>query len=390
MLLAFYFSSFANTIQYNVSQNSWRWRNNDGSEAKATWKASQNTAVNYSATGTVIRLRIEMINNSVQISGCGTPECDYQIRVAMDDSLQYSTTPADGSSWKNIGIDSRLPFVMAGSDKYISQNEPTTPQLTGDDHTFSPGKIMVSDSVLKNIYILSNSRSEFEWAIATTSNLRPNTTYYFRQIQRFTLFSSTQYPTAYPSIKTTAVLATKLSNFVVSNDDKKIKLEWSTASQQNGDYFNIERSVDGRTWTLINKINSNGNSTVTTNYTDYDYNPPLNNTIYYRLQQYNQDGSFTFSDIQSISISAANKTVVSVFPNPAKADINFKLENTTVKNIQAILTDIGGRIIYRQIFENVQPGLLNKLNLQHAPTPGIYILKLTGDGLLENIKIIVQ
>lgn len=395
-MLALASSIFANTIQYNVSQNSWRWRNNDGSETKATWKAAQNTPVNYGATGTIIRLRIEMVNTSKNPVPCQAGEICNQpsLTIAMHDSLQFSTTPADAASWKNIGLDSRLPFVIAKSDSYITQGEVTSPQLTGNSHAFSPGEIMVSDSV-PNFLIPVDNRSEIEWAIKGTSNLKPATTYYFRQRRVYKFYDIysgmpdvTQYPVAYPSLTTSSVLAVKFNNFSVSSEGKTVKLEWSAVSEQNDDYFNTQRSADGRTWETISEVNSKGTASVITNYTAYDYSP-LPGVVYYRIQ-YNEDGSISYSDVKSVSMNTNNKAIVSVMPNPARSAINFKIENVPAQNIQAILTDVGGRILYKQLFENIQAGSMNKLNLQHLPPPGLYILKLKGEGLSESIKVVVQ
>ena len=167
-------------------------------------------------------------------------------------------------------------------------------------------------------------------------------------------------------------------------------MEWSTESQQNDDYFNIERSADGRTWTSINKVYSKNSSSNVNNYITYDNNPPPNNTIYYRLQLYDKDGTFATSDVKSVSMAATNKAVVSVIPNPATSTVNFKIESTTTQNVQSLLTDVSGRIIHAQLFENVEPGSINKVNLQHLPPPGIYVLKLKGDGFSETVKVVMQ
>lgn len=396
VLFVIYSSSFAVTIQYKVTQNNWRWRNNDGSETKATWKAPQNTAVSYNATGDVVRLRMEMINTStIKSNNCDrcSPSPYY---TPMADSLQFSTTPKDSSSWKNIGLDSKMPFVMASADSYIKQDDTTSSQLEGSFFTFSKGEIMLSDSVLNTTSIPADSRSEYEWVIKSTKNLVANTTYYFRQwrVRMYNLetgkpIMATTYSTAYPSLITAAVLPIKLNSFTATYEGKKVRLEWSTATEENNDYFNIQRSTDGRTWKVIDKINGKGNSSVITNYTAIDYSPPYMNTIYYRLQQYDKDGGFAYSDVKAVKMFAT-EVIASVIPNPVKESIGFKLENISIKNVAASLTDISGRIMHKQAFENVQAGVINKLNLQHLPTPGIYMLKLEGDNLSKSIKVIVQ
>lgn len=69
------------------------------------------------------------------------------------------------------------------------------------------------------------------------------------------------------------------------------KLYWSTSSEQNNDYFTLERSINGVDWVVISKINGSGNSTslISYEYKDYDY--VKTNINYYRLSQTDYDGT---------------------------------------------------------------------------------------------------
>lgn len=172
---------------------------------------------------------------------------------------------------------------------------------------------------------------------------------------------------------------------MVTNEGKTIKLQWSASPDEKETYNNIQRSTDQQAWVTVSSIKSSGN-----NYTEYDNSPPLNSILYYRLQQYDKDGSYLFSATRSVKTSANVNLIVSVLPNPTTAAINFKVENTAAKNITAALTDINGRVLIMQTFKNIQPGSLNKLNLKQKPAPGIYILKLTATDLAESTKIMMQ
>ena len=76
-------------------------------------------------------------------------------------------------------------------------------------------------------------------------------------------------------------------------------LYWSTASENNNDYFNIEKSIDGKVWVVINKQDGAGNSTNKLNYSfvDNDVERTIN---YYKLKQTDYDGRFKYSEIISI------------------------------------------------------------------------------------------
>lgn len=76
-------------------------------------------------------------------------------------------------------------------------------------------------------------------------------------------------------------------------------LYWSTASENNNDYFNIEKSSDDEIWEIIDKQKGAGNSSNQLYYSFSDNN--VEKIInYYRLKQTDYDGNFKYSDIISI------------------------------------------------------------------------------------------
>ena len=382
MLLAICSSCLASFIQ---AQGNWRWRNSDGSETSATWKAAQNTSIILNSNHEVIRLRLDIGTHCI-IDGT-SDTCNGS--VILRDFLQYTTDISLTSlSWKSIGYDIRNPFVIAASDNYVQQDQGTTSQITGSINTFVAGKIMVSDSIIANITLpRKNFRSEFEWVIKSTPNLSPNTTYYFRQFGT-TSGAATSVSSYYPSLTTGNTLPVKLTGFIARSEGKKVKIEWSTTSEQNNDRFEIQRSADGLTWETIDKVKGRGSTVTATDYSAYDNNP-FSGMNYYRLQQFDQDEKSSFSDIQSIRMTATG-LVVSLSPNPTNSVIAFTLQNALVVKVFATLSDASGKIIHRQTFNDVQVNTMNKLSLQHLPAPGVYILKLEGAGLSKSLKVVVQ
>ena len=76
-------------------------------------------------------------------------------------------------------------------------------------------------------------------------------------------------------------------------------LHWSTASEDNNDYFTIEKTKDGIYWEILDRETGAGNSTNQLYYSSVDKN--VESIInYYRLKQTDYDGKFKYSDIISI------------------------------------------------------------------------------------------
>jgi hypothetical protein len=105
----------------------------------------------------------------------------------------------------------------------------------------------------------------------------------------------------YPSLTTAAVLAIKLANFTVKAEGKQVKIEWTTVSEQNNDRFDIEKSIDGRTWKSIATIKGNGTTTNEHSYSAFD-NSPGSGINYYRIKQYDLNGKTFISDVRSLKI----------------------------------------------------------------------------------------
>jgi len=103
-----------------------------------------------------------------------------------------------------------------------------------------------------------------------------------------------------------------LISFEASHTDEGVLVEWSTLSQINNDYFNIQRSIDGYEWKDRVTIEGAGSTNTQMSYTWLDTDPSMN-ISYYRLKQTDYDGqSETFSPV-TILISSTEKIVDKVF-----------------------------------------------------------------------------
>jgi hypothetical protein len=83
------------------------------------------------------------------------------------------------------------------------------------------------------------------------------------------------------------------------NANNQVDIFWSTASEQNNDFFTIERSIDGLNWEIVATVAGAGNSTNRIDYAAYDLRP-LSGISYYRLKQTDYDGAFEYSNIVSV------------------------------------------------------------------------------------------
>lgn len=117
-------------------------------------------------------------------------------------------------------------------------------------------------------------------------------------------------------------------------------LYWEVANELNFDMYNVERSIDGKTFTQLGKVKAIGESNY--NFTDYHPERGIN---YYRLQMQNLDGSYNYSPLRSL-VFGEDKTELNVYPNPVKNEtITIHSTDKTLDGKNGYVTDLAGKLI---------------------------------------------
>ncbi len=148
----------------NLTQTNWRWRNNDGTEKTATWKAKEDSAIAVNDNNS-FRLRLEIDNSQTDNKG-------------FSRNLQYATSP--GGPWYTISDRTQIAaFVYAGPDEYIGNGEGTTKQLSPGSYRFVPGSVVTNAGLYSDTIVAGTGR-EYEWCIRPSRDIQPFTTYYFK------------------------------------------------------------------------------------------------------------------------------------------------------------------------------------------------------------------
>jgi hypothetical protein len=186
---------------------------------------------------------------------------------------------------------------------------------------------------------------------------------------------------------TKVILPVKLLSFDAIKESNVTQLKWSTTEETNSDYFEIQRSQNGKSWMSIGSEKSTGESNALKNYSFTD-KAPLNGENLYRLKMIDKDLTFAYSRIAAVTfeglVNKSGNELLSVYPNPA-SDMIF-LKSFDSKNIENVaIVDMTGRTVYRS--KSIGNEGINISNL----SSGLYILNVTGlDGFVHNRKIIVR
>jgi hypothetical protein len=175
-------------------------------------------------------------------------------------------------------------------------------------------------------------------------------------------------------------LPVQLISFKGAYADDYIQLNWATASEINSDFFDIERSIEGKNFVNIGRVQAYGTSNTLKT---YQFKDELTKNVlqYYRLKQVDKDGSFQYSRI--IAVSREKSTPTKVYPNPATNLVIVEAKNADPIKSMTIYNAIGQIVLTENRISNV----LN-INTLHK---GIYILELTTEaGIIEKLRLIKE
>jgi hypothetical protein len=174
-----------------------------------------------------------------------------------------------------------------------------------------------------------------------------------------------------------ALLPVNLINFIATKVDTVVRLDWVTASEQNNDHFEIERSANGVSFSQIGIIKGNGNSTITLKYFFYDHKP-LSGINFYRLKQVDFDGKSTYSRVASIAFGSQIENDLSIFPNPAEDNFSIRIDGWNPAQINLRMVSMGGETVYQKTFiGNDFKGNIITVQRKQSMGEGYYILFLT-------------
>ncbi|MFL5739708.1 MAG: T9SS type A sorting domain-containing protein [Flavisolibacter sp.] len=167
----------------------------------------------------------------------------------------------------------------------------------------------------------------------------------------------------------------------------KVNLSWTTASESNSDYYVIERSSNARNYSAIGNVRAAGNSTALHTYQFTDLSP-RQGISYYRLKQVDQDGKFNYSKIAVVNINS-RETIVLMYPNPATTSANLIINTASAQKMQYRILDVSGREIQAASL-NLQTGN-NEMPINVSSlSKGTYNLVLNGNGWKRLIKFVKE
>lgn len=165
---------------------------------------------------------------------------------------------------------------------------------------------------------------------------------------------------------------------VSSTESNKNQISWTTLSEINNDYFEVQHSTDGVNFDLIGMVAGNGNTNQENNYT-FVHKSPTQHLDYYRLKQVDYDGNYEYSPI--VSLFRKSNIDVNIYPNPTQGVLN--ITGIDEKSIVTIY-EFSGKVI--RSFENIP---FVSIDIQDLNT-GIYLVSILNNQTAQYFKIVKE
>jgi hypothetical protein len=176
---------------------------------------------------------------------------------------------------------------------------------------------------------------------------------------------------------TAAVKNTSISDVVM--------LEWRTVGESNNLGFEVERSLDGKSFAKMGFVPGAGSTNLARGYAYSDEKVEVG-TYFYRLKQLDRNGAFTYSDVREVEVAAPQRyELTQNFPNPfnPRTDIVFRVQQEGLVNLRVF--DLLGREVQTLVNEKKSAGVHRISFDAHDLPSGVYLYSITM-GTFHDVK----
>lgn len=177
-------------------------------------------------------------------------------------------------------------------------------------------------------------------------------------------------------------LPIELVSFSAEAQQADVKLQWTTASELNNDFFTIQRSQDAENWEDIIDVKGAGNSNERIEYEIID-GLPYSGVSYYRLKQTDFDKKYSYSGVRRVDVTQAYQ--LKVYPNPSSGNFRistgFEIQPGDVK-----FTNMLGQPIPITMEADGYSMIVNSGSL----STGIYILQVNRGYWKQTVRVVAE
>lgn len=160
--------------------------------------------------------------------------------------------------------------------------------------------------------------------------------------------------------------------------DQTVKLNWSTATEINNDFFAVEHSADGLHFKELTRVNGAGNTTSIQSY-QYTHPSPKSGINYYRLRQTDFNGDFEYSAVRAVEFHDSDNTSIVLIDRTLRIRLPFSAQHATVE-----LYSSAGQLISEHNAGSGTDFVIDSAIRAH----GVYIVRVRADHRIYTERVV--
>jgi len=190
------------------------------------------------------------------------------------------------------------------------------------------------------------------------------------------------------------VVPVELTSFTTENVEGDAIIKWQTSTEKNNSGFELERSQESgiggqKNWENISFVEGNG---TTTEVHEYTYRDKIEKpgSYYYRLKQFDFDGTITYSREIEVDINGPTKfTLMQNYPNPFNPATTIKFTLPVKLDIViAVYNSIGERVT--EIFKGEMEEGYHEVKFDAANlSSGVYFYRFESKQFVDVKKMLL-
>ncbi|MBX2887909.1 MAG: T9SS type A sorting domain-containing protein [Ferruginibacter sp.] len=177
--------------------------------------------------------------------------------------------------------------------------------------------------------------------------------------------------------------------FSATKQNKTALLKWSTATEQNTAYFQIERRGNIGAFFAIGTVSATGNSHSAMEYSFIDFLPEIGPN-FYRIKQVDVDNRATYTPVRVVNFNGSQEASLFVYPVPAKDRLWVAIPDIfNDETIKMMIWSIEGKIMKQEQLRISESGMMYEINIASLPA-GNYFIIVVSQHRKFSVKFIKQ
>lgn len=201
-------------------------------------------------------------------------------------------------------------------------------------------------------------------------------------------------PYAYDTISivydaTCTVLANTITSFRGNIVNENTQLNWTTAANNETEYFEIQRSLNGNDFSTIGKIDVQSTDDPSSSYAfREDISGVKTPFVYYRLRIKMNNKAIIYSNIVRLNLPIRQNDAL-LFPNPASSNVQLAMASDKKQDLKMMVYDFAGVLIEAKILSLRQGSNVFSIATDRWK-PGAYMVQLITETQTIHKKLIIQ